>query len=560
VLASGFGCTDRDASRRSTVHLVDDPIAFDPAGRRVPLPAAPSGAPRVLVQPGSAIYDFHVRLPDGADFVVGLPPATPADALRVAVTTASTFRELVLRERAAGEWSAALREAAGGIARIRLENRTTAPLTWDDPRITGFDVPSAPLLDEALRAPRGPVNVLLYVVDTLRADRLSLYGYHRPTSPHLDRLAERSVVFWSAYAAGSYTHPSLAALYTSRVPSEVVRAAVWPGQTLPEAFAAAGYRTASFQANPMLAPGSQFARGFAVYDVVKSKKAKTLPARAEELHARVRAWLASAREPFFLYIQSMDVHFPYFPPSPHRERFFKEVDVKTLPFEQAALAPFSPDLYDGCIAGADEALAELLAEIHDLGLDERTIVAITADHGEPLGQHGELLHGRTLFEEIVRVPLIIVLPWRTSGQRIDEIVSLMDLGPTLLDLAGVPVPEHALGRSLLRARDPAPPVAVGEQFDLVKHTTVSAYAREGSWKLIVRGDDLRLFHLPSDPGELRDVSRAHPLETAYLATLLHRRLPGLRSDASPPLPFGHDLPEAQREELRQTLRALGYVE
>jgi arylsulfatase A-like enzyme len=561
VLAGTAACAHRDTRPRIAIDLVDGGVAFDAEGHRVHLLRAPPGAPRLLLQLGSGILDFYVRLPDRADFVVGLSPGTPAEALHVAATAGGALRELALRKGAGGEWSGAIEEAAGSIVRIRIENRATRPVIWLNPRVTGVDLPSPPVLDEALRSPRRPANVLLYVVDTLRADRLSLYGYERPTSPHLDELAKRSLVFWNAYAAGSYTFPSMVALFTSRAPSEVVRAKTWPGQTLAEAFAAAGYRTAGFQANPMLGPESQFARGFADYRVVKSSKAKTLPARAEELHAPLRAWLASARQPFFVYVQSMDVHFPYFPPSPHRERFYRGADPKTLPPEEAAVASLSPDLYDGCVARTDEALAELFSAMRDLGLADSTIVAITADHGEPLGQHGELLHGRTLFEEIVRVPLVVVLPWHTSGERVHEIVSLMDLGPTLLDLAGVGSSAHTLGQSLLQARnEPGPPVAVGEQFDLTKRTTLSAYARQGPWKLVVRRDGFRLFHLPSDAGELHDVSREQAFQTAYLATLVQRRVPGLRPDAGAPLPIDEGLSPKAREELERNLRSLGYVE
>jgi arylsulfatase A-like enzyme len=173
------------------------------------------------------------------------------------------------------------------------------------------------------------------------------------------------------------------------------------------------------------------------------------------------------------------------------------------------------------------------------------------------------MHGRTLYEEVVRVPLVVLLPWRREGRVIDEIVSLVDLGPTLLDLAGIPVPQSFQGRSFFessrRAGD-APPAAFGELMRMRTRVTTGAFIREGPWKLVVAPKGPELYHLPSDPGEARNVSAEHAVEAGYLRERLMARIQGLRPDAPAPLPLDSGLSPAEREALEKNLKALGYVE
>lgn len=572
-----LGCAGDEARQVSKVGEVDIRLAAlsgslvdgRPIGAGT---ASPSGVGGVVQQPGQAL-DFFLRLPESARFVTELLPGAPVLELAVLVQSASASQTFPLERAAGAAWQAGLAGAAVGPVRVRLENRAGVAVEWFEPRIVGSGRPPQAVLDASLRPPEaeGPINVLLYVVDTLRADRLSLYGYDRPTSPNLEKRAEAGLVFRNAYSTASFTMASMGSLFTSRFPSDLVRREVWPERPLAEMFSAAGYQTAGFQANVLLASDGEFARGFDEYRVVRdigSPKA----ASAAQLHERVDGWLRKrARQPFFLYVQSMDMHFPYFPPAPFKDRFLREdatapASLPKFSPEQMkqlrkAFAGFDPDLYDGCAAYTDYEIERLLGLLAELGFDERTVVVITADHGEPLGQHGQLLHGRSLYEEVVRVPLIVLLPWHRRAAIIEDVVSLLDLGPTLLDLAGIPIPSSYAGRSML-----APggiddvPAAFGELLRLRTRATTEAYVREGPWKLIVGADEPELYDLRSDPREERDVSADHPLEVGFLRSRVMARIPALQAGAPPPIPLHSGLPAARREELERNLKALGYLE
>jgi arylsulfatase A-like enzyme len=436
------------------------------------------------------------------------------------------------------------------------------------------------ILPAAARGAGRPPNVILYVVDTLRTDRMSLYGYGRPTTPELRRLARGAYVFDQADAAGSFTMPSVTALLASRRASEL-RGKLDPAgpaqRTLAEVFHAAGYDTAGFQANLLVTKAGGFARGFHTYELVgRVTKDGLGKASAGELHDRALDWVRAHRErPFFLYLQSMDVHFPYAPPGPFRDMFAQPatapaavppqvapaVDAEAARAFAERLAMLSPDRYDGAVAYADMELGRLFAALQTMGLADDTIIVLTADHGEPLGDRHEIFHGRALWNELVRVPLVMWVPGRAGG-RVEEVVSLMDVAPTLSDLAGLGIPSSFVGRSWLApASSVRPPGATGELVKGTNFATIGWYAREGPWKVIVDPEKgAQLFHIPSDPRETRDVSAAHPELTRYLVG---------RATAMPPLPQGTGLAtgtpqtglgEEDRRRRNEALRALGYVE
>lgn len=494
-------------------------------------------------------------------------------------------------DRCAPAVSSTSHRPAGGAA-LLLAVVLAAPLACDGgDRTSGAEesATAGAVLSAPPRPDGPPPNVLLYVVDTLRADHLSLYGYERETSPRLEELAERSFVFESAYAPGPHTIPSITSLFSSRYPSALGGRLAPDGaarRTLAEAFREAGYDTAAFQANLLLFASHGYARGFDPYRIVRNDDAPG-PGQADagRLHAEALEWLR-AREggPFFLYIQSMDVHYPYDPPGSWAERFQppdartpQEQVVAHLPPDERAKAREevedmppetlqwlvwnNPNRYDACIAYADHEIGELLDALREDGLDRRTIVAVTADHGEPLGQRGVLEHGLSLHEELVRVPLVLHIPWQSEARRVPEIVSLRDLGPTLLDLAGVPVPESFAGQSWTRPRDAqAPPLAIGERLDLHTSRPLAWYARQGPWKLILDGDGSRLYHLPSDPGEEKDVGSQHPEVAARLEDEIRRRSPAFAGSAAEPVPLDEGLSPEERRKLEEALRALGYAE
>jgi arylsulfatase A-like enzyme len=215
--------------------------------------------------------------------------------------------------------------------------------------------------------------------------------------------------------------------------------------------------------------------------------------------------------------------------------------------------------YDDGIAYADHELGQLLAALTDLGLRDSTAIIITADHGESLGEGGRFLHGLSLNQEQVHVPLLISVPWLREPLRVGSLVSLLDLAPTLLDLAGIPVPAQFKGRSLVRSHPRHEPrIAVGERSG--PKGFQEWFLRQGEWKLIATRRGRSLFHIPSDRLETRDLSEQRPILTRYLTGLLWAGSPAFREVDYQAPPADRHLDEAQLKELEEAGRALGYIE
>jgi hypothetical protein len=259
--------------------------------------------------------------------VFGLEPPIPPEQFQVIVDQDAEEgpRETVLEAvRTDEEWHVSLRRFAGSVVRVRLVHRRGEALALRNPRVLGAVHRLPALLDSHARPPKHPINTILYVVDALRADRLSAYGYPYPTSPNLDRLASRGSLFLSAYATGPSTTASVPSLLSSRYPWELgghLQGGADAPPTLAELFRAGGYRTGAFQANFSL-PAILFGRGFDRYDVLLEKTpAGPRKVNAATLHARVLEWVQGlGGQPFFLYVQSLDVHNPYDPPPDFRGR------------------------------------------------------------------------------------------------------------------------------------------------------------------------------------------------------------------------------------------------
>lgn len=536
-----------------------------------PVGAPGPDAPRLTLGPGEEV-ELLARIPARSRFEFERADAGAPDALRIELRTDSG--RVPAQPESAQSRSRVVRldEHAGDVVGLTLENRAPTALTLVAPRLVGARPAPAETIPE-LRSPQR-TNVLLYVVDTLRADRLGAYGYGRPTTPHLDALARRGILFENAYATGPSTVPSITGLFSSRLPFELhgrLEPSGPAATTLAEAFRGAGYRTAAFQANFLLMESFGYARGFDAYQRLRETDGSQFPRRvnADVLHDRVIAWLQQAdARPFFAYVQSLDVHNPYAPPAPFREMFassesrlgidpgqFGEAHRATL---ERARREFSPDLYDGAVAYADHEIGRLLAALRDLGLESSTLVVVTADHGESLGEGGRMLHGSSLHEEVVRVPLIVAPPGAFPARRVDEIVSLVDLGPTLLELVGIARPPSMRGEGFLprRAADPFP-LAVGERTSLT-HEVLERFVREENWKLVVSDEKTELYDLSADPAEERNVAAAHPVTTAYLRRELAARLAA--QVAGEARARGPGPTDDQLRDFEAGLRALGYLE
>jgi arylsulfatase A-like enzyme len=372
--------------------------------------------------------------------------------------------------------------------------------------------------------PATPPSLLLISIDTLRADHLGAYRYDRPTSPSIDALAAGGALFERAYAPSSWTLPSHASMLSGASPyrhgavtqRHAIRAEV---PMLAERLRDHGYATAGIISAPFLGRRFGFARGFDVFEQ-HAKRARDRDKAA--FHARVLELVGELpRAPFFLFVHYFDVHGPY-DPAPAFDRFraaarsegdgnvdkvaalVEKGEVEAARAERDRLV----DLYDGEILEMDAKISELLAAVR-----ERTkgnVVAIlTSDHGEEFFEHGGLRHGRTLYDEVLHVPLVVAGTGVSSGLRVDDQVSLLDVAPTLLELAGAPPIAESEGRSLaalLRAGAPPDPAA-SSPLALLTLAHDGSVALRGvrtpAEKLIVdeRGPRRELYDLRADPAE-----------------------------------------------------------
>jgi arylsulfatase A-like enzyme len=310
-------------------------------------------------------------------------------------------------------------------------------------------------------------NIILLVIDTLRADRLEPYGYERATSPHLAAMAERGVVFEHTLAPSSWTSPSTATLLSGMDPlrhgflDADTSFLAYEETTLAEVCRVAGLQTAAFIANPILTPGHNFQQGFDVYrELYRSP--------GIDLVAEARKWIEEQEGArFFLYLHLFDPHMPYAPAAQYSESFVSPapsgfragITVEMMKdfyeggdVDMAVLDRFiahQSDQYDAEVAASDVAIGDLARALEELSIGDRTVVAVTSDHGEAFGEHGMLAHANSLYDEVLRVPLIFTGPGVAGGDRRSERVEIKDVGKTLLELAHVPGAQRMEGSSLL---------------------------------------------------------------------------------------------------------------
>lgn len=362
--------------------------------------------------------------------------------------------------------------------------------------------------------PSPGVNVLVVSFDALRADRLGTYGYPRPTSPHIDDFARDAVVIEHAWSAAQSTPTSFASMFTGRWPSQVFRG--WrldPAPTLATVFANAGYQTAFLATNVQLVASRRFGQGFYDYEILTAGPSSDRDGDniADDLYllARARHWLfEEARPPFLLWVHFLSPHSPYtvregsehLYRSPGGERFAATTG-HTFDVDSEEDLERVRDLYDGEVHFADGLFASLLDALDRSGREGDTLVALTADHGEELLEHGGLQHS-TVFEEVIRVPLILRHPRGGSG-RSDLPASGVDLLPTLAEIAGLEAPEGIDGLSLL---DPMPADRIRLSLAMTHRTDHYIGVGRGDEKLVLdcAQGNAALYDLASDPGEKSD--------------------------------------------------------
>lgn len=391
-----------------------------------------------------------------------------------------------------------------------------------------------------------PPSIVLISIDTLRSDRLPAYGYTGVDTPAIDTLARRGWVFERAYAHSPLTKPSHASILTGLLPPDHgvrdnigYRLESHGLAYLPRLLRDAGYATAAAVSALVLQGQGGFDDGFEVYDDALGPRGRSgaggvQRSGADTLEA-VLPWLRQRGpdEPFFLFLHLFEPHTPYAPPEPFASRY--------------------PDPYDGEIATADAVVGKLLAELEALGLDPA--VVLLSDHGEGLGDHGEAEHGVLLYREALQVPLIIAPPQgaEVPPRRVPGPVGLVDVMPTLLDLAGLPRPDGLAGRTFL---DDTPPVAEDGATRPIYAETFFPRLHFGWSELTsiidgsdhyIHGPDPELYDLEADPQESDNRVR-DDRATA-------RRLRQTLADFERPL----DAPAPVSAEERRALAALGYV-
>jgi len=441
------------------------------------------------------------------------------------------------------------------------------------------------------------------VIDTARADRFSFDGYARDTTPALAALAREGAVYERATTPAPWTLPAHASLFTGLFPSThgADSGHLWLDDervTLAELFRDDGYRTLGYVENPCIGKLFNFQQGFETFEEVWLGATKEgADTGAEETNHRIDHWLSfrdgneeARRQPFFMFVNYVEPHLPYKPPEPERSRFLAPpVDAQAV----ARLSRFRhpeevkyilgsvtlsagdlrvlSDLYDGEIAYIDRRIGEVIEMLRKRGLLDDTVVAITADHGEEIGEHGFLDHKMNVYEPLLRIPMVVRYPAAVSaGQRIKEPVMLQDLYPTLLRLAGLRPPEPPGSPGATGAREAvALPGVSGVGGETPRGATrgkagpeplIAEFARPLSFLQVMRdssppGHDIsawdralvscrvgdlklhwasdgrhRLFDLARDPAEDHDLAAGRPDQVRILAkqveTWLHR--PGVR--------------------------------
>jgi arylsulfatase A-like enzyme len=429
------------------------------------------------------------------------------------------------------------------------------------------------------RVARSP-NLIIILVDTLRADHLHYEGYARETSPQIDALAARSIVFENHYSTASRTGPAVASLFTGLFPRShgvLNPLTEWDAKgilgaeqtTLAEILKEAGYGCFGFITNPNVTSRFGFGQGFDVYQPVRGG--------CDDVNREALAALDfRAREPFFLYLHYMEPHSPYQAPAEYEDLYanpgyrgpftgeHEQLDqivagqLVARPQDVAQLKA----LYDQEIRCFDDHLAELLAGLKERGFYENSILLFLSDHGEEFLDHGSALHGYTLYEEQLRVPFFIHDGRRPDPGAITAISRHVDLLPTLLDLLEIPDEGLHQGRSLLPLMegdaegvgdDGNPPVFAEASLRAVKTVRRRSLLLDG-WKIIeteLPAPRRELYHLAEDPLERTDLSASRPkmlLRMSEKMRALVESMPRARSQSV-----------RLREKEIEALRSLGYL-
>jgi len=453
-------------------------------------------------------------------------------------------------------------------------------------------------IPRAVTSPNTPPNILVFLADSLRADHLGCYGYSLQTSPHIDAMAAKSIIFEQCYSQAPWTKPSIASLFTGYLPYihqavlttwDMKNLARWDESnpfnfkiqtlrpnftTLAELFRGLGYQTACFQWCPHCQSEFGFGQGFDQYRYVSAE------APEKQVNAVIK-WLQSKRkQPFFAFVHAIDPHGPYVPsesfyssvfgqsPAEAQEHLTPEDLERVQHFKLPSLRALSPaglhylkTLYDAEIRGIDYHFGRILNSLAETGQDNNTIIVFIADHGEAFGEHQFFKHNNSLYDEELHVPMILRIGGSKSEIRVPWNVSLYDLHPTLVALAGGSIGENIQAKSLLNQRG---------ELTVHEHRPVYAYfdkndSDTAKWEFCViengskvydkgAGKTPEIYDRSRDPEEKENVWGKHPETDALVETLaiLREKHRILATSFGEPHYAGID--QASIEELR----SLGY--
>jgi arylsulfatase A-like enzyme len=583
-----------------------------PVGPRVVSLRFGDRARRALVASAPRRTSFYLQLPAGATLVFDYGARAATTFVVRATEDGAPPRELFRAAAAAGQWRRGevdLGALAGRAVRLDLVTEGPAgPAGWGEPEIV------APAPAERPTAGPKPRSVIVVVLDATRADAVRAFDPRsRVETPALTALAAESTAMLAASANAPWTKPSVTSMLSGVRPHThgmYHRAARIPDglPLLNQELKAQGFATALFSDNPYYAPQFGFDRGWDRFRNLKLGPGAPAPSPEKIAPARIfaeaREWaLAQRGGRFFLWIHTLGAHAPLKPwpgitsryhPAPYTGPLGQQLTLAAISQINEGTAPFPVTdaerawmraLYDGEVTREDQQLGEFVAALRRDGLLEDTLLVVTNDHGEEVFDHGKYGHALSLYEELLRMPLLLRYPARLPrGGRVAALVESIDLAPTVLDVLGLPAPPPMEGVSFLPlvggAAPAQTPFAVAEQ--LLGHDGRSV--RVGRYKLIVIGDrlvprpggdarantaawsmppGLRLFDLEADPGERRDRSAELPIARRlceiYLGEALAVAHKGRRGDAMR-LPYRCESRGATLDpQLRRQLEALGYL-
>jgi arylsulfatase A-like enzyme len=552
--------------------------------------AAPAGqTPALNIGSGDRLaYGFEV--PEGAELRATL---LAHDGAKLSVTAERDGKpiETLLTTKSAKE---AVRIPLGRFAHelVRLSFRVEGAgrIELHKPEVVIVDDAAFPKAAAGAK----PRNVIIVLIDTLRADKLDAYKPgSRVKTPGLTTFLQSAAVMQNARTQENWTKPSIATLLSSLLPwqhNAVTGESKVPAsvELLPELLQDRGYYTGAFIANGYVSDKFGFKQGWSTYRNYIREGRRTI---AQEVAADVVEWLDKRPKdkPFFLYMHTIDPHVPYKPPKSFLDLYdpapysgpvdFSKTNELLEKIKVGSMKLNARDkvrleaLYDGEISYHDVHFAATLRALEERGLDKETVIVVTADHGEEFWDHGSVGHGHSVYDELLHVPMILRIPGVTEGkQNLPDAVGLVDVMPTVLDAIGQEKPSDLVGASFL-------PELLG-QGTTAPRTNVSGFMQSwrtvgiGSLKLLQRApENMWLYDVKADPGETKDISKERPLALRYARSMLGITLSegenGKRygspdvaaapTKAAPPKRVHKEEKTDIDPETEKQLRALGYV-